>query len=302
MQLMPCAEEKMRQAPALLLVMFKVKALLGFPSAQMSILIHNSRSWKCDYSHEAHRKSRTPRSAQEQQPQHTVRVVHRSTSLLKANTAPNSAATHESWISDIEFPAAFFLDPHVFKKHQMPIPRANLVSPRFYSSFLENEADVLSQVTLYFDSVHKWMPIISEERIYACLEKPLRELSSDTALLLLCMRMITWTPSKHSEDPRTEIYLAAKQCFANLETSGILSIRGLEAGLLISIYEIGHAIYPSAFLTAGACVRYGYALGLGRSDAMKICRPFSRDELQENTRLWWAVILVHRYESSVTVL
>lgn len=146
------------------------------------------------------------------------------------------------------------------------------------------------------------MPIISVERFYIYLEKPLSELPADVAFLLLCMKMITWAPSTLSEDPRTEIYFAAKQCFANLETAGILSIRGLEAGLLISIYEMGHAIYPSAFLTIGACARYGYALGLGRSGATKICRPFSRDELKENTRLWWAVILLDRYESSVAVL
>ena len=122
-------------------------------------------------------------------------------------------------------------------------------------------------MSLYFNSIHKWIPTISEERFYTYLEKPLSELPADVAFLLLCMKMITCASS---EDPRTEIYLAAKQCFANLETAGILSIRGLQAGLLIPIYEIGHTIYPPAFLTIGACAR------------LRICPRFRMQRSDEN--------------------
>lgn len=262
----------------------------------MLMLIKNSRSWKCDYLLER-RVSSTPHSAQKQQLPNTVQLVRRLTPT--ANVISNPKTASESWISCIDFPAVFFLDPYVFQKHQVQIPRANLVSPTFYSNFFGDSTAVHTHVSLYFNSVHKWMPIISEERFYTYLEKPLSELPADVAFLLLCMKMITCASS---EDPCAGIYLAAKQGFANLETAGVLSIRGLQAGLLIAIYEMGHAIYPAAFLTIGACARYGYALGLGCSGATKVCRPFSRDELRENSRLWWAVILLYRYESSVAVL
>ncbi|CAI6088228.1 unnamed protein product [Clonostachys chloroleuca] len=50
----------------------------------------------------------------------------------------------------------------------------------------------------------------------------------------------------------------------------------LQASLLILLYEIGHGIYPSAFLSAGSCVRYGHAIGLGGPQKCRLQRPLTR--------------------------
>jgi hypothetical protein len=197
----------------------------------------------------------------------------------------------------VDFPAVFFLDPFVFQHLQVQIPLASIISPSFPLHYLGNEAEMRKYSSNFFNGVHKWLPIISEERFSTYLARPLSECRADIACLLLCIKMISWLPSSHSKDPRTDIYHAAKLSFSNMETAGVLSIQSLEAGLIILLYEIGHAMYPSAFLTVGACARCGYALGLGTKDVVQICRPFTREEHEERRRLWWAIIVLDRYAS-----
>lgn len=84
-----------------------------------------------------------------------------------------------------------------------------------------------------------------------------------------------------------------------METSGNLSLRILQAGILIALYETGHAIYPAAYLSVGACVRYGIALGIdklvlepdGAHDGLRI---YTQTEVEEQRRVWWALLLLDR--------
>lgn len=61
---------------------------------------------------------------------------------------------------------------------------------------------------------------------------------------------------------RHEAYLLAKQCFHFVEGQSVISLRMLQAALLLSLYELGNGIYPAAFLTIGHCARLGHALGI----------------------------------------
>lgn len=62
-------------------------------------------------------------------------------------------------------------------------------------------------------------------------------------------------------DPQAQ-YRKAKQCLRLVEDQGIFSMRVLQATLLLSLYEAGHAIFPAAFLSIGHCARIGHAIGI----------------------------------------
>lgn len=79
--------------------------------------------------------------------------------------------------------------------------------------------------------------------------------------------------------------MTAKQGFAGLEIGGIMSETVLQASLLILLYEIGHGIYPSAFLSAGSCVRYGHAIGLGGPQKCRLQRPLTRFDHEQSQKL-----------------
>ncbi|KAL6815030.1 hypothetical protein J3E69DRAFT_375493 [Trichoderma sp. SZMC 28015] len=205
---------------------------------------------------------------------------------------------NELWAPRVEFPSVYFVDRDVFRQHRIHIPTACPGTSAFPTVFIgATLAEQDSYVSAFFNGVHRWLPVLDEERFRGrLLGKTPAELPADVALLLLCMRLITSAPSESSRNgTRTDLHLAAKQGFLNLEMAGVLSVECLEAGLLISLYEINHAIYPSAFLSVGACTRYGQALGFGGPNTLKLRPPYNRSELEESRRLWWAVILLDRY-------
>lgn len=113
------------------------------------------------------------------------------------------------------------------------------------------------------------------------------------------MKLCNTAPSDDDE-ANTYLYRTAKNFHRDVETAGILSTHVLQAGLLIALYEMGHAMYPAAYLTVGECSRYGLAMGLYRS-----CSPTSViedaemrgrswNEIEENRRVWWAVLIFDR--------
>lgn len=61
------------------------------------------------------------------------------------------------------------------------------------------------------------------------------------------------------------------------------------------VYELGHGIYPSAYLSVGACARYGAALGYeecGYEDPGEGRGEWV--EAEERNRTCWAILILDR--------
>lgn len=86
-------------------------------------------------------------------------------------------------------------------------------------------------------------------------------LDADMTILLLAMQT-NCQPKKDYGLATTEIYDLVKQGCLYAEQNNILSLRILQACLLLGLYELGNAIYPAAYLTIGHCARLGYAMGI----------------------------------------
>jgi hypothetical protein len=95
----------------------------------------------------------------------------------------------------------------------------------------------------------------------------------DVAMLFLAMKLIT-SPHK----PHSSLYSNAKTFLAHFEASGYVSLLVLQAMVFVAAYEYGHAIYPAAWLTVGACSRYAEMLGLGLGRSlMNVLGPMVRN-------------------------
>ncbi|UKZ45872.1 hypothetical protein TrVGV298_000065 [Trichoderma virens] len=94
---------------------------------------------------------------------------------------------------------------------------------------------------------------------------------------------------------KTVLYRTAKQFHFEVESSGILSVAVLQAGVLIAIYELGHAIYPAAFLSIGQCARYAAALEIDKSITSRLLDKLPWNEVEEQRRVWWSIIILDRY-------
>lgn len=125
--------------------------------------------------------------------------------------------------------------------------------------------------------------------------------AGDLGFLLLAMKLMTWRPPSPEGDApvvdptaRTATYRAAKQFGFELETAGVISLRVLQGMILVSLYEIGHAIYPAAFMSVAASVRYAHGLGIQPGGMQRLKLPLSWVEEEERKRVWWSAFLLDR--------
>ncbi|VUC26603.1 unnamed protein product [Clonostachys rosea] len=199
-------------------------------------------------------------------------------------------------LAQSKFPASFFLDHDAFQLLGRSIEPAAVKFPTSVLDPVRDQARIRSDVDIYFNSTHTFFPIISKTRLYREIGNTGHSINADTALLLSALRL--HVQSSDDSDPSSrETYKAVKAFFAQVEVSNIISVRLLQAALLIALYEVSNAVYPMAYLTVGHCARIGHALGMhARKSAPQISpAPASSTELEERNRTWWAVILLDRY-------
>jgi hypothetical protein len=150
----------------------------------------------------------------------------------------------------------------------------------------------------YFSVMHRWLPFVSRRTFFSYLVNPLSQRRTELALLMLCMKLSQVLPG--DADFETT-YCVAKQLYRDVEGCGVLSLQVLQASLLIALFEVGHAIYPAAYLTVGACARYGIALGIDRYGLLSCESPSealsnkSWNEIEEGRRVWWTILHLDRF-------
>jgi hypothetical protein len=221
-----------------------------------------------------------------------------STSSSTAVSPRNAAATDSAQPLN-SFPPVFYLDWNIFQECQIELPKPTLPLPPNISKLIGGPENWEAIVAEYFATAHTWMPIVAKRSLYEHIHGPSGQLRSDYALLILAMDVICWIPENNN--PRTPAYLAAKSFYLNLEIQGLVSLQILQAGILIALFELGHAIFPSAAVSIGACVQYGCVLGLNWDAKFPAKRPFAWIEVDEQNRVWWAVVILDRYEAPAVV-
>ncbi|XHG03615.1 hypothetical protein AWENTII_006916 [Aspergillus wentii] len=210
--------------------------------------------------------------------------VSRSSSLATESSTPSRGPN--------SFPSALFLDIDCYKWSHMQLPSPAASIPMDILSILNQGNSILETSTLFFDTIHQWMPIISKKRLELGIS--LKDGRPEIALLFLTMKLNTSPPPAGNKfDP---IYSAAKSFMVTLEASGVVSLISLQAMTLMAVYEYSHSIYPAAWMTVGACARLAELLGVSPGkDSMKIMSPATTwTELEEKRRVWWAIYVLDR--------
>jgi hypothetical protein len=208
--------------------------------------------------------------------------------VLSPKNRPNQFAVNA-------FPAVFFLDSEIYQESRFDIPHPAISVPEEVLELLR-EDDNGGMVESYFSTIHKWLPVVSRKRLFLTLSGPNACQGAELALLLLCMKLITHIPPQDSLSAQDTLYLTAKTFFTVVESSALMTVQLAQAALLLCAYEVGHGVYPAAFLTAGHCARLVYALGLHdrKGAPQMIKRPGAWAEQEELRRVWWGTLLLDR--------
>jgi hypothetical protein len=150
--------------------------------------------------------------------------------------------------------------------------------------------------TEYFRAVYGWMPIISKPRFHQTLSNTSTEPRADLVLLLLSMKLLIDYPTRSSRDcMRKKDYLATKWLHHSIRTAKRFSTQFLQASVMISLYELGHGIYPEAVISVAANARLGLTLGINKYQSQQMRPvPASWTESEERLRTWWGVMILDR--------
>ncbi|KAF4448915.1 hypothetical protein F53441_7739 [Fusarium austroafricanum] len=192
------------------------------------------------------------------------------------------------------FPLAFFLDPNLFT----PLNASNALAPGPRLDLQQMIAEHIAPGDFpalyqdYFSSVHEWLPMISRKRL--TYTDPF---SQDAChdLVLLCMQICTirlnsQPPSQHP------LYNLAKSLCSSAESAGLVSLRLVQALVLLAVYESSHAIYPACYLTIGRAAKLGMLMGWHDRDALQLFKlGDSWSKREEQRRTWWAIFVLDRF-------
>ena len=190
-----------------------------------------------------------------------------------------------------QFPGVFFLDHEVFQQSLVEIPNPSVPLSRQVLNLLGDDYQIRNAAWQFFDSLHPFVPFISKKLFYERHLNPLARPRTDTSLLCLCMKLF----SESNHGPQTQVYVSAKHFIVEIEVAGTFTLQILQARLLIAIYELGHGIYPSAYLSIVACAARGIALDLEKELKDDTTSEFTWVEREERRRVWWAIIILERF-------
>jgi hypothetical protein len=190
-------------------------------------------------------------------------------------------------------PISYFLDTAVncrqLDVHTLPF----MTIPQEVLSQIGSPAATREIADSYFDTIHSWLPFIWKRKISQLTASAYMHPDPGMATLLIAMKMITSAAGSPSGN---RLYRIAKGYLTILEDCGFLTLGVLQAAVLITLYEIGHGVYPAAYISIGHCARLGHLMGLhGNSSISKSFKqPTSWGETEEIRRTWFAVLILDR--------
>ncbi|KAK0100020.1 hypothetical protein ONS96_007961 [Cadophora gregata f. sp. sojae] len=192
--------------------------------------------------------------------------------------------------------STFFLDVNVFRSQNSMVPKPQFSIKDKLLDDIGDGLEIQAIAGAYFFSIAPWMSIIQRNRFYEETLAGQIELTADIVFLILCMKLLNETVQS-GETPRTELWNHAKNRFLLLVSSGYISIRSLQAGVLLCLYETGHAIYPEAYISTGHLARLGEAVGLHDTAGIPqlALEPATWDDMEERRRVWWALWILDRH-------
>uniref|UniRef100_A0A0B7KIR7 Transcription factor domain-containing protein n=2 Tax=Bionectria ochroleuca TaxID=29856 RepID=A0A0B7KIR7_BIOOC len=125
------------------------------------------------------------------------------------------------------------------------------------------------------------------------LEIPTQNQGPDLAMLFLAMKLCI---SDLNGTQKFSLYTICKDFLSTLERGGLMTLLGLQASILVALFEHIHVTYPAAWMSIGTCARYAMLLGVTSStEAYSVLRKVtSWTEIEERRRTGWVLFALDR--------
>ncbi|KAL7807512.1 hypothetical protein V8C44DRAFT_186372 [Trichoderma aethiopicum] len=173
-------------------------------------------------------------------------------------------------------------------------PKVN-VGEEVFQLLQSHPGEIYGTSQIYFDNIHRWMPILSLKLFYRRLTEFSRTKRSDFALLLLSIVLSIHCPA--SGTTQEPLYRAVRSTFWSLNATIDASLEMIQSGVLLSCYEYGFGMYNECYKTIGVCVRMGQLMGLQDEKPPSDELQYYSDEwirVAERCNVWWALVIRDR--------
>lgn len=157
---------------------------------------------------------------------------------------------------------------------------------------ISNGDGVPSVTSTYFRTIDVWLPVIDADTCVKRLETITQDNNVELSSLLLAMFLVTRPPGNNSSmrEMQTPLYYETKTLYSFIVSSGRSTIEVIQAGLLISLYEVGHGMTEAAQVTMAVCSRMAMKM-----KAVQYRNSSRNIQNTEFGRLWWGIVTLDRY-------
>ncbi|OJK03622.1 hypothetical protein ASPACDRAFT_111479 [Aspergillus aculeatus ATCC 16872] len=171
---------------------------------------------------------------------------------------------------------------------------------------LETTGLYLDEISVrYFQGIHTFVPLVSRRLFHAQLLTIGAKRQTDFALLVLCMGLLTYSAESPDSPPAVQrghrvanqtLYVATKSLLAQAQAVCAPSLRLIQAGVLLAVYEYASGCPEKAFVTIGSCARMAYAARLRSSPSLTSTAPLRSDwnAEEEEVNTWWGIRICER--------
>ncbi|KAF5542006.1 Zn(II)Cys6 transcriptional activator [Fusarium mexicanum] len=191
-----------------------------------------------------------------------------------------------------------FLAPDLFRDMNLQVPRLDWEMPAEIEAQLGGRQQMQETTKEFLLLTRSWMPIVNGKRHLAAVLNPLVPLRRPTALLALCMKLCCLSVDKVEE--KRLLYGLVKKFYAEVESQEDSCVQVMQSAVFIAVFEMGDAIFPAAYLTVGALVRYGMAMGMDKINQHALGKNCgaatgaSWADIEEMRRAWWGALILDR--------
>lgn len=165
----------------------------------------------------------------------------------------------------------------------------------------EHTHDFEDMVEEFFESYHKWVPIVHQESFRKHSNVTRTDICWGLTALTLSMCLIT-RPFMDGEAPdslRVSLHKALRRLFWDPDSMAQPTLQLIQAGVLLSSYEYGQGTTDAAYMTICACLSMAQVCGLSKPPGglvqMPLPLPGVWTPLDEGRRTWWAILIHERF-------
>lgn len=164
-----------------------------------------------------------------------------------------------------------------------------------FGTLEEHQTTIRDVVRAYAETIHVWLPIVSESLVLEAI-KIIELLGPDdnaASLLILAMHLLTY--NNDSLTVRRTLYDTCRYFFFSLLAADRPTIALIQAGLLLALFEHLQCIEEREYATIGICARLISLEGIGdMSDDLLMQSEGLSIEMEEKVRIYWGTLVLDR--------